>query len=213
MAEGFDPLEEMVGRAYDGEPAGAFAYKADEESMTFATIVRPEVPMGQLVAAPPVMALGVLDALEAVGMPQEEIGIAWPSDVVRVRDNERLATVSAKAGYAGGMFVVAEARLAVGGGEALARALCDAMGARAEAWGAASHTSQAKAGPWAPFLPEYFDRVALMGQPVDVCYPNGRVYARGHFVGIDIWGRATVRTARAGDLEFSAEQYRIRPQT
>lgn len=80
-------------------------------------------------------------------------------------------------------------------------------------WELQAQSPNAAAGPWAPFLPAYFDRVPLLGQAVNVCYPNGRVYARGIFVGIDIWGRATVRTRRAGDIEFPAQQFVIRPQS
>lgn len=208
-----DPVNEMVERAYAGEPAGAFAFATDDEdSMRLAVLLRPDAPMGQFVAVPPVAALGVLDAFEALGTPAAEIGIGWPQDVVRVEGYERLAHVSTKAGYADGMFVVVGAELAVAGGEALAQAVRDGIAARVDAWAETSHTDQAKAGPWAPFLPEYFDRVALMGQPVNVCYPNGTVYARGYFVGIDIWGRATVRTKRAGDLEFPSEKFTIAPQ-
>lgn len=210
---GLDPLAAMTERAYAGEPEGAFAYAGDDGSFRFAVLLRPDVPMGQLVAAPAVVALGVLDALEALGVTHDEVGIAWPHDVVCADGHEPLASVSTKAGYADGMFLVAGVDLAVPGGDALAQALCDAVVARSGAWAEGSRTPQAKAGPWAPFLPEYFDRVVLMGQPVDVCYPNGRVYARGHLVGIDIWGRATVRTKRAGDLEFAPEQYVIRPQS
>lgn len=207
-----DPLQQMVERAYDGEPEGAFAYASADDATRFAVLLRPDAPMGQLVALPAVCALGVLDALEGVGTPRGEIGIGWPQDVVRVADNKTLAHVATKAGYADGMFVVAAVELAASGGEALAQTLRDALVARARTWAATSRSSQAKAGPWAPFLPEYFDRVALMGKPVNVCYPNGVVYARGHFVGIDIWGRATVRTKRAGDLEFPPERYQITPQ-
>lgn len=206
------PLEQMTERAYAGEPEGAFAFASEDDAMRFAVLLRPDAPMGQLVALPAVCALGVLDALEALGVPREEVGIGWPQDVVRVDGNERLAHVGTKAGYADGMFVVAAVELATEGGEALAQALCDALVARADAWAKTSRSDQAKAGPWAPFLPEYFDRVALMGKPVNVCYPNGTVYARGYFVGIDIWGRATVRTKRAGDLEFPPERYQIKPQ-
>lgn len=212
-SDGMLPLARVIERAYAGEPEGTFAYAGDDESFRFAVLLRPSVPMGQLVAAPAVVALGVLDALEALGVPRDEVGIAWPHDVVRVEGNDSLASISTKAGYDDGMFLVAGIDFDASGGDALAQALCDAVTARAHAWAEASHTSQAKAGPWAPFLPEYFDRVVLMGQPVDVCYPNGRVYARGYLVGIDIWGRATVRTKRAGDLEFAPEQYVIRPQT
>lgn len=202
----------MLERAYAGEPEGAFAFVAADERMRLAVLLRPDAPMGQLVAVPPVVALGVLDGLEELGVSHESIGISWPQDVISSADHAPLARVTTKAGYAEGMFVVACIDLEAQGGEAVALALRDAVVARVGAWAAQSRSDRAKAGPWATFLPEYFDRVVLMGQPVDVCYPNGRVYARGHFVGIDVWGKATVRTKRAGDIEFPPERFRIEPQ-
>lgn len=207
-----EPLAEMLERAYAGEPEGAFAFSAVDEGMHLAVLLRPDAPMGQLVAVPPVVALGVLDGLEGLGVSPQSIGISWPQDVVRKEGHELLAGVTTKAGYAEGMFVVARIELAASGEEATAVALRDAVVARVGSWARESHSQRAKAGPWAPFLPEYFDRVVLMGQPVNVCYPNGTVYARGHFVGIDIWGRATVRTRGGGDIEFPPERFRIEPQ-
>lgn len=207
------PAEQMLGRAYSGEPEGAFSYESDGGILCLAILLRPDAPMGQLVAIPPVVALGVLDALEGLGTSREDIGIGWPHEVVRTHGNETLVSVSTKAGYAGGMFVVAALRAALkSAGEGVASALRDAVVERVASWAESSRSLEAKAGPWAPFLPEYFDRVALMGKPVNVCYPNGTVYARGYFVGIDVWGRATVRTKRGGDLEFPPERFRIEPQ-
>lgn len=208
-----DPVDQMLESAYAGEPAGAFAYASDGGGFHIAVLLRPEVPMGQLVAASPVVALGVLDAMESLGVDPGQIGIAWPQDVVRVEGHEPLARVTTRAGYGDGMFVVARVALEAVGEERLAYALRDALVGRSERWGAAVQAGLAQAGPWAPFLDEYFGRVALMGKPVDVRYPNGRVYARGYFVGLDVWGHATVRTKRAGDLEFPTERFRIAPQS
>lgn len=206
-------MEELLERAYAGEAQGALAYQTDgSDRLRLAVLLRPDVPMGQLVAVAPVVCLGVLDGLESLGVDRRSVGIAWPQDVVWVEGHERVACVRTRAGYAEGMFVVAGIDLAVGGGEALAKALADAIVARVCAWAPQARSTQAKAGPWAPFLPEYFDRVALMGRPVDVRYPNGRLYARGHLVGIDIWGRATVRTSNAGDIEFPSEKFSIEPR-
>ena len=33
----------------------------------------------------------------------------------------------------------------------------------------------------------------LMGKPAEVVYPNGKVAMRGTLVGMDVWGRATIR--------------------
>jgi biotin-(acetyl-CoA carboxylase) ligase len=198
-------------------------------------LARPQVPMGHLVAVAPVAALGAADALEALGADPGAFGIGWPHDLVLADGEGSVCRVSTKAGYADGTFVVLSLDLglraladllgrgAAGGdaggleapveAEAVVRALRDAVCARLDAWAAAVAGEGARVAPWASFLPEYFDRVALMGRPVDVRYPNGSVYARGYFVGVDIWGRATVRTRRAGDIEFPAERFGIFPQS
>ena len=193
------PLAYLTEAAYAGAPAGESAGFVESGLLRCGVLLRPDVPMGQLVAAPAVLALGARDGLLALGAPSEEV----------------------KAGYAEGMFVVAAvdvetgklpSALADATSEGLIRALCEGMMARSEVWARDSRSSRAKAGPWATFLPEYFDCVPLLGKPVNVCYPNGRIYARGHFVGIDIWGRATVRTKSSGDIEFPPEKFVIRPQ-
>ena len=49
-----------------------------------------------------------------------------------------------------------------------------------------------------------------MDADVEVVYPNGRVFCRGRLVGVDVWGRATVRNALGGEVEVSPEQASIR---
>lgn len=265
------PLARVTELAYAGAPEGAgvvvrasFAPEEVGESaepdaqasgadtsdlLRLAILLRPQVPMRQLVAVEPVAAMALLDALEDVGADPQSVGIAWPHDVVLSEDFSPVAAISTKAGYSDGMFVSLAIDVQVdalnqllandeadgadgaenagqadqgqpveaAGAEAPADRLTSAIQRRVIAamrsWEAQAATPNAKAGPWAPFLPAYFDRVPLLGQPVNVCYPNGRVYARGLFVGIDIWGRATVRTRRAGDIEFPAEKFIIRPQS
>ena len=79
-----------------------------------------------------------------------------------------------------------------------------------DAWSGAVGAGRAVAGPLAPVLSDYFDRVALMGKPVELVYPNGRVAMRGTLAGVDVWGRATVRNELGGEVEVSPEQASIR---
>lgn len=238
------PLAEVTELAYAGAPEGSgISCRAKDSTLRMAVLLRPSVPMRQLVAVGPVAALAILKAFEEFGARPEAIGIAWPHDLVAVPEGwphsesasfPLLAQLSTKAGYAEGTFVVlgVDVDLAVltglhlergeqqGGFDGsnelyrlLAQALQKHLLAGVRRWEAAVEALGAQAGPWAPFLQEYFDRVPLLGQAVNVSYPNGRLYARGVFVGIDIWGRATVRTRRAGDIEFPAEKFRIGPQS
>ena len=81
--------------------------------------------------------------------------------------------------------------------------------ARVDAWAVVANTPQGAAGPLAPVLGEYFDMVPLLGRQVAAVSPNGLPLAVGVFAGLDIWGRATIKTD-AGEQEFPPEAVRIR---
>lgn len=158
--------------------------------MTQSLVLRPQVGMRQFVAVPYVVALGVCDALPTAG-------IAWPHDVVDAATRELLTHVEARGGYDDeGMFV----RI----GLALEEDVSEAVAERVAAWEAGPATA-----PLASVLSDYADKLVQLGKEVQVTYPNGKVYARGVFAGVDIWGRATVRLANGQELEFAPEKYRI----
>ena len=58
-------------------------------------------------------------------------------------------------------------------------------------WAENVKAGRAAAGPLAPILNEYFERVTLLGQTVDVVYPNGNVAYTAHLVALT-WGRAII---------------------
>lgn len=93
--------------------------------------------------------------------------------------------------------------------EALIEALAAAVLVRVDTWAVAANTPQGAAGPLAPVLGEYFDMVPLLGRQVAAVSPNGLPLAVGVFAGLDIWGRATIKTD-AGEQEFPPEAVRIR---
>ena len=93
--------------------------------------------------------------------------------------------------------------------EALVEALSAAVLTRVGAWVVVANTPQGAAGPLAPVLGEYFDMVPLLGRQVAAVSPNGLPLAVGVFAGLDIWGRATIKTD-AGEQEFPPEAVRIR---
>ena len=80
---------------------------------------------------------------------------------------------------------------------------------RVDTWAVVANTPQGAAGPLAPVLGEYFDMVPLLGRQVAVVSHNGLPLAVGVFAGLDIWGRATIKTD-AGEQEFPPEAVRIR---
>ena len=200
--------EQALGRAREGASHGELFSHREEGELELACVLRPQVGMGSLSGVPYVAALGACEGLEQLGVAG--VGVGWPADVVHVRTS---------AGYAEGMFVVCSLSFDVAGGahadalpadEQVAGAVCSAILARVDAWAAAVGAGRAVAGPLAPVLSDYFDRVTLMGKPVELVYPNGRVAMRGTLAGVDVWGRATVRNELGGEVEVSPEQASIR---
>ncbi len=158
-------------------------------------MLRPAVGMHQMTAVPHVVALGVCEALP-------HAGIAWPHDLVDAHTGAPLSSVRVRAGYDEGLYAEVELDLDLAEDELAAVEACVA------AWEVAL-AGRAGMAPLAPVLAAYADQLWNLGSEVVVTYPNGRVRARGTFAGIDVWGRATVRTADGTELEFPPEQYRI----
>ena len=94
--------------------------------------------------------------------------------------------------------------------EALAEAIRAHVVARTNEWAEAIAAGRGAAGPLAPVLSDYFDALYLMGEPVNVVYPNGNLMAQGTFVGVDVWGRAAVRLEGGKELSISSEQASLR---
>lgn len=92
----------------------------------------------------------------------------------------------------------------------LADAVRAHVAARCDRWSADVAAGRAQAGPLAPVLSDYFDALALMGEKVNVVYPNGRIAASGTFVAVDVWGRATVKLADGSEISVSSEQASLR---
>ena len=162
-------------------------------------VLRPRVGMQQYASVPHVVALGVCDALP-------DRAIAWPHGIADATTGELVCSLEAHAGYDDeGMY----ARISVPC-ELLTDSVEAAVRARVDAWAAALE-GRPRLAPLAPVLSDYAERLALLGREVRVTYPNGVPYATGEFVGIDVWGRATVRLADGTDLEFPPERYNISP--
>ena len=96
------------------------------------------------------------------------------------------------------------------GFEMLATLIRDCVVERVDTWVADVSAGRAAAGPLAPILSEYFDCVGALGREVEALLPDGQVFARGRFAGIDVWGRATIVTPDGRELDISSEQASIR---
>lgn len=156
--------------------------------------LRPTVGMGQMMAIPYVVALGVCDALP-------NAGIAWPCDVVDSATGALITGVRTQGGYDDkGMFARVELALS----EEVAEDVLAAVTERVESWAQGSAMA-----PLASVLGPYADKLLDLDAEVDVLFPNGNVRAHGTFAGIDVWGRATVRLTSGENLEFAPEKYRI----
>lgn len=92
----------------------------------------------------------------------------------------------------------------------LAEAIRSCVVARCDDWASQVNAGRAVAGPLAPVLDDYFDRLPLLGHDVRVVYPNGNVMGLGTFVAVDVWGRATVRLGTGREVVISSEQASIR---
>ena len=109
--------------------------------------------------------------------------VGWPFAVVD-KTGAPLATVEAHGGYDDeGLFIRVT-------GEGLTDEMVAGIRDRISAWqDEISRRQGAVAGPLAPLLEDY-----------------GNIAARGTFCGVDVWGRATVRTASGRELEVAPEQ-------
>ena len=210
----------------EGATAGWCAWSHANNSLVFSVVVRPSVGMQAFHALPFVAAMGLMDALagtlDDAGLGLSgKVGIQWPSDIVcGAPDFETLlAGVNVNGGAgAAGMFaavtVAVEVDQLAGLGvtaadEELVLRLSGAIVRRVDAWAVLADTPQGKMGPLAPVLSEYFDMVPLLGHQAAAVSPNGLPLAVGVFAGLDIWGRATLKTD-AGEQEFPPEAVKIR---
>ena len=204
-------VTDLVEAAREGAPAGEKRawLEGENGNLTVEFVTRPAVGMAFLTGVPYAAALGVADALSELGA--SGVGVSWPHDVCGPEG--LLATVGTTAGYGEGMFVVC--RVALSGVDAEHKdALVDAIVARGlaavDAWAAGIVAAGRAATPLGPVLNDYFDRMPLMGKDVEVVYPNGNVAMRATLVGMDVWGKATVRNALGADLEIAPEQASLR---
>ncbi|MFR7797553.1 MAG: hypothetical protein ACLU37_05030 [Collinsella sp.] len=204
----------------EGVSAGWCAWSASDASLMFSLIVRPDVNMHAFHGLPFVAAMGMMDALVGTAStpglePAGKVGIQWPSDIVRCACVwTSLARVAVNGGAAAaGMFgavTVDIERSALGElgvtwlTQRWSRRWPPRAGPRGRLGGCCQHAAR-RAGPLAPVLGEYFDMVPLLGRQVAAVSPNGLPLAVGVFAGLDIWGRATIKTD-AGEQE-SARPY------
>lgn len=84
--------------------------------------------------------------------------------------------------------------------------------ARVDAWDLACRQGRAQAGPLAPILNEYFDCCPLLGHRVRALSPEGELVCTGYFVGLDCWGRATVRRDDGAEVVYTSEMVSLRPE-
>lgn len=154
-------------------------------------VLRPKVGMRQMMAVPYVAALGICDSLP-------NAGIAWPYTVVDRNTCKIISTLEARGGYDDqGMFVKITYDVREDVEQCIQR--------RVEVWAASPAPL-----PLASVLDDYANKLVKLGEGVQVVYPNGNLYARGTFVGVDVWGRATVRLELGDLIEFAPEKFGIR---
>lgn len=222
-----------------GRGRAGHRWVSPEGGVYLGLVLRPRVPMQCLMAVQPCAQLGVLDALRGRGV--EGAALGWPNDLLLGDAKLGCVTVDAGVGegvYAvigvnlnvawsaalgdvseTGDFCAEHPLPVAALGEELAEeqlvdlaeVLAEAIMARMATYEADVAARRAQAGPLQPFLSEYFDAIPLLGEYVRASYSDGRVAALGHFVGIDIWDRVTVRDKAGTEHEFAQEQASLRP--
>lgn len=207
-----------------------------EKDLEFAVILRPDVPMRQITGVPYVAAYGLARALKETVLG---VGIAWPYNisvngapfgvmqvsagyadgmfvVCGVTFNlERYSEAAALPGHSPEMqSQKIEAALKKEGlldSKAVEpAALAEAVVVAVDAWVDDCKAGRAAAGPLAPILNGYFDQVELLGQEVDVVYPNGNVAYTARFGGVDVWGRAILTGTDGKETVITPAQASIR---
>ena len=169
--------------------------------MSACVTLRPRIPMPHYTCVPHVVALGICDA-------DADKRIWWPHDICD-EAHGRCLEIVARAGYdEGGTFCT----VSLEGSLAVTDEMVSSISRRVNSWEEAvrAHPRQA---PLTSVLEDYVDAQALLGEPVRVCYPNGADALAGTFVGIDVWGRATVRMEDGVDVEFGPERYQLLPSS
>lgn len=236
--------EQTLGRGRRGHVWGS-----PNTGLYLSILLRPQVPMHYFMALSAVSALGVQDALRALGATN--VMLKWPNDVVVPGVNGtvagKLAGILVEAGSSDeGLYAVSGIGVnlvapdidlssmgsarplkpaalpdAMGTGESgellrapdfdtLAQKIAECVVTRCDEWEAAYLEGRAAAGPMAPILDEYFDQIELINHEVEAVLPDGRVCGKGTFVGLDVWGRATIRTESGEELDFASEQASLR---
>lgn len=169
--------------------------------MSTCVTLRPKVPMPHYTGIPHVVALGICDACP-------DLRIWWPYGICD-ETRKRCLDIQARAGYdEDGTFCA----VSLEGLVEVSDEVVSAITRRVESWEKAVRTHPRQA-PLTSVLADYVDAQALLGEHVHACYPNGVVALTGVFVGIDIWGRATVRMEDGADVEFGPERYQLVPSS
>jgi BirA family biotin operon repressor/biotin-[acetyl-CoA-carboxylase] ligase len=167
--------------------------------MSLEVTLRPKIPMPYYTCIPHVVALGICDACP-------DVSIWWPYGICNAKYG-RCLEIGARAGYdEEGTFCT----VTLDGALELTDEMLDTVVRRVDAWEKAVRENPRRA-PLTSVLSDYADAQALLGERVVVCYPNGSVVFGGTFLGIDVWGRATVRTEDGRDVEFGPERYQLLP--
>lgn len=74
----------FAGRQTAGRGRRGHTWASPSGSLYLSCVLRPQVSMSQFIALPAVCALGVMDALQALGLAGR-VGIKWPNDIVARR--------------------------------------------------------------------------------------------------------------------------------
>lgn len=162
----------------------------------------PNVAMKDISVVPQILLLAVVKELKRYGI---NAAISWPRTIMLNR--QEAAYIVCHASYDRGIKLdcelitqVAEPKLAQHSKE-LGACMYDACAA----WEKILATTTV-AGPFAPYMEEFYDLCSLAGHVVDACDRSGVVRAHGRFAGIDAWARITLVTPHKSEFELAPDE-------
>lgn len=243
--------QELLDRARAGAPHGTalrarvqragrgrrtHAWASPDGGLYLSILVRRPLPAAVLPGLPVVCALGVAEALEAVGV--RDLRLKWPNDIVlpqgklggilveaRSASSETVAVCGiginihmpdAGARMPGALPITClDSCLGTGHGvtpDALAVLIRARVLAVAKRWERAVADAQDRATPLTGIHEAYHERLAYLGEQVRAVAPDGTCAALGTFSGVDPWGRALIASKSGGTSAHDAAVVSLRPQ-
>lgn len=158
-------------------------------------------------ALAPLTALACTEALRRYGFAESQV--MWPQTVAI--HEVAIVSVTARGGYDDdGIYaeltcVVSELALA-DDFKSRMHEIYEAIAQRIESYSRSIEAGTSVAGPFAQFLNDYFDVLALVDEQVVATNRQGQLAAAGRLAGMDVWGHVLIVDDKGQEHAVSSEQ-------